>query len=284
MIETIEDIVAGGCAGAIGTMVGIPFDTVKVRMQSLPNKFVTTSQTFLDTIKYEGFFTLFRGWVAPVSSQIFVNATTFAGESVASRFLENNEYTKGYKWNTFLSGSFGGFVQCFILSPVELIKCKMQVDCISENRLYKNVIDCTKQTIQKDGFLGLYRGIWVTTLRETPSYGVYFYIYRTVQELLTPKDQSFSAVATLIAGGCAGSSTWISIYPIDVIKSIIQTSPINTPKSELTMLYVARKILKERGIRFFFHGLGVTVIRAFPVNAATFYFYELFKKYFFHIR
>jgi hypothetical protein len=87
-------------------------------------------------------------------------------------------------------------------------------------------------------------------------------------------------LASFIGGGIAGSATWALVYPIDVVKSVIQTAPLNTPKEQLKSSYVTLKILKERGPVAFYRGLGVTVLRAFPVNAATFYFYELFQRWF----
>jgi len=87
-------------------------------------------------------------------------------------------------------------------------------------------------------------------------------------------------LASFIGGGVAGSATWALVYPIDVVKSVIQTAPLNIPKEQLSPLYVTMKVLKERGLVAFYRGLGVTVLRAFPVNAATFFFYELFHRWF----
>ena len=38
--------------------------------------------------------------------------------------------------------------------------------------------------------------------------------------------------------------------------------------------------LKEEGSRFLFRGIGTTVIRAFPTNAATFFVFTFVKKIF----
>lgn len=87
-------------------------------------------------------------------------------------------------------------------------------------------------------------------------------------------------LASFIGGGIAGSATWALVYPIDVVKSVIQTAPLNATKEQLDATHVTLKILRERGIGTFYRGLGVTVLRAFPVNAATFYFYELCQRWF----
>ena len=58
------------------------------------------------------------------------------------------------------------------------------------------------------------------------------------------------------------------------MKTRIQTAPWDTPRAELKMVNVCRSIVREHGWRFMFRGLGVTLVRAFPVNATVFPVYE----------
>ncbi len=60
---------------------------------------------------------------------------------------------------------------------------------------------------------------------------------------------------------------------MDSVKSAIQTS--DRPQ---TVLATAQDILKRRGWRGFFVGIEVTVLRAFPANAALFLAYEQTRK------
>mmetsp|Transcript_32874 Transcript_32874/g.36607 ORF Transcript_32874/g.36607 Transcript_32874/m.36607 type:complete len:396 (+) Transcript_32874:1-1188(+) len=81
-------------------------------------------------------------------------------------------------------------------------------------------------------------------------------------------------IASAVAGGLTGALTWAMVYPFDVIKTQIQTSPIDTPKNERTIAAVVTKIVKERGWKHLFRGLTVTCLRAFPVNGIIFPVYE----------
>ena len=89
---------------------------------------------------------------------------------------------------------------------------------------------------------------------------------------LTP---SLARRSSVVAGGISGALTWAIVYPVDIIKSIIQTIPLNTPRERRTTLYVAKDIIKRHGRMYLFHGLGVTVLRALPVNGMIFPVYEL---------
>jgi len=92
---------------------------------------------------------------------------------------------------------------------------------------------------------GLYRGGLVTALRDVPSHGVYFACYELCRELLDPgsrsgrsgggggaggagdsKSSSSSSLALLAAGGIAGAASWLSVYPLDVIKTRVQAATL----------------------------------------------------------
>ena len=67
---------------------------------------------------------------------------------------------------------------------------------------------------------------------------------------------------------------WGVTYPLDMLKSRIQTVPDSAPRSEFGMAHNARGILAQYGLRGFVVGLPTTLARAVPVNAITFLVYE----------
>jgi solute carrier family 25 carnitine/acylcarnitine transporter 20/29 len=300
----------------------------------------------------------------------------FAGESFALSFLDpkwkhGNEGHDNSALNFFMAGSFGGMLQCLVLVPADVVKCKMQVmtdyrggmrkrnagansnnptevpspssstsTIRSSNEAPRHIssLECLTNVYKTEGLRGLYRGLGVTAIREVPAFGVYFFVYRyTVRLLNSPKDPKEqqhlptiiespsgsvtdfsdeqcepvdskgapSALSILISGGLAGSISWICIYPFDVIKSHVQIMTPSTSssvtaignkcsatvkgnnngavaassaaKSESSAIAMALKLYRQHGIKVFFRGLGVTIVRAFPVNAMTFYMYELIK-------
>jgi solute carrier family 25 carnitine/acylcarnitine transporter 20/29 len=97
----------------------------------------------------------------------------------------------------------------------------------------------------------------------------------------------------LCCGGLAGVVTWASIFPLDVIKTRVQTWDLSSsslssggraadgvtrpllPRVLLggnlgkrpSSLAVARQAYQNEGIQVFFRGLGVCSARAFVVNA-----------------
>ena len=74
---------------------------------------------------------------------------------------------------------------------------------------------------------------------------------------------------------------WCSIYPIDVIKSKIQTDKFLKEERKYSSSFdCARQTFAKEGIRGFFRGFGTCMLRAGPVNAASFVVFELAMKLF----
>jgi len=148
--------------------------------------------------------------------------------------------------------------------------------------------------VNSHGIRGLYRGFACTAFREIPAFGLYFAAYDVIKDKVgivlssrlesesdsLAKDGTLEAnsmhawAASSLAGGFSGALTWAIIYPFDVIKTRIQTTPLDTPLEKRRMGYIYRQIMENHGWRFLFRGLGVTLLRAFPVNAIIFPVYE----------
>jgi len=265
--------------------------------------------------------------LSPLLGNAPLNAIVFGAKGNATRFLESNfprsqaaiDSGRPCYWRGALGALWAGWFQCLVAVPVELIKCRLQVQqtpivkgiaataastvvspsptaaasstlpsstlsasaaAQRSNPQYLGTWDCARQIYRSQGIRGLYHGWWVTVWRDAPAYAAWFLAYdysRVVlmsDEELRSKQQPKTWV-TLTAGSVAGIATWISTYPFDVIKSIIQTAPSNTPKHELKIMHVARVNYQKHGFGFFWKGLSPTLLRAVPVSAVTFYVYEL---------
>ena len=68
-----------------------------------------------------------------------------------------------------------------------------------------------------------------------------------------------------MSGGLAGTLAWALVYPTDSVQSIVRYD------REMNI----RKLFKTYTVRDLYRGFQPTVVRAFPVNAVTFYAYEL---------
>ena len=214
---------------------------------------------------------LYKGVLSPLYGLAAINAIVFGVQGNIQRRLNKPDSISSH----FIAGSLAGLAQCVICSPMELAKTRLQIQGLGESRTYfathrhtyDGPLDCMRKIYHTEGIRGVYRGFWLTVLRETPSFGLYFAAYEIFCRSFTPANQETSTPVLLLAGGLAGMASWISTYPIDVVKSRVQADMAGKYKG---FIHCWRLSYEEMGYRMFTRGLGSTLLRAFPVNAATF--------------
>jgi solute carrier family 25 carnitine/acylcarnitine transporter 20/29 len=125
-----------------------------------------------------------------------------------------------------------------------------------------------RDQVKRGGVTALYRGVWITALRDLPSYGLYYYSYEVVRDFFRNKTNGQVGLAgQLIAGGIAGMLSWFPLYPVDVVKSRLQSQAFAKTGQELLYngsIDCFRKSLKAEGWSVFTRGLGATMIRGGP--------------------
>ena len=212
---------------------------------------------------------------SPLYGQMGINAIVFGVQGNIQRRLKNPDNILSHG----IAGSIAGIAQSCICSPMELAKTRMQMQGLGgieghKKRMgvqvqYTGPVDCLRKIYRAEGARGLSKGYIPTVMREGPSFFVYFASYKGLCDLLQSAGEGgeLGTSGLLIAGGFAGMLTWASTYPIDVIKSRFQADTTGKYKGVIDCFF---KSYKELGMGVFHRGLGATLTRAFPTNAATF--------------
>ncbi|EPY19133.1 solute carrier family 25 (mitochondrial carnitine/acylcarnitine transporter), member 20/29 [Strigomonas culicis] len=232
--EDIREIVAGSVAGALSTAIEYPMDTIKVRMQDGGTKqslWQCVKRIALDEGVVNGFF---RGLPAPVLGGAIEDAVMFLSYRSVTEKFQKLAYDRVAPTDTepypvvAVGGAATGVVVALVLTPTDLIKCKMQIQNTlpPAERVYKNSFQCFEITVKKRGLPGLYRGHVAMTLREAIGCCCYFLVYHFLMRSFVPPGHAYhdsSPMLPLCSGGCAGVAFWTSMYPIDAIKTKQQT-------------------------------------------------------------
>ncbi|CAI4231326.1 unnamed protein product [Auanema sp. JU1783] len=267
----VLDFVAGCFGGAAGVLAGHPLDTVKVRLQTQPQGSAAiyrgTWHCFRTIIHKEGFQGLFKGLSSPLASLAAINAIVFGVHRSITRKFENPDSLRAH----FFAGCAAGLAQTVIAAPSERLKLLIQIQADSAHTVYRSPYDAARSLIQQHGLRTINRGFFMTLIRDSPAFGVYFASYEWMTKRMSKdgKMSSLSAPQLLFAGGAAGMISWLVTYPTDVIKTRFQAD--TSYKSYMDCI---SHTYRDRGLRGFYVGLGSTLIRAFPSNAATFFTVE----------
>ena len=151
----------------------------------------------------------------------------------------------------------------------------MQTQPHGAARLYNGPIDCVRKLSAHEGVLkGLYRGEAVTILREAQAYGVWFLTFEYLMNADAARNkikrEEISSFKVAGYGGLAGEALWLASYPLDVVKSKMQSDGFGSSMRYKSMSDCFRQTWKAEGIRGFWKGIGPTLLRAMPVSAGTF--------------
>lgn len=216
------------------------------------------------------------------------NAMVFQVYAILSRSLdpESSATSEPPSYaSVALAGVGTGALQTLILSPVELVKIRLQLEAAGHKhgRHRRGPVEMARDILRREGLRGVYRGLTVTALRDAPAHGVYFWTYERARERLHPgcrrqdaagEDEGLGTM--LVSGGLAGVASWVCCYPLDVVKSRLQAQGASAAAPRYRgVVDCFRRSVREEGFPVLWRGLGTAVARAFVVNGAIFSAYEL---------
>jgi len=202
----------------------------------------------------------------------------------------NNEKEFSIK-QSVIAGMFAGFVNSFVVGPIELIKCRLQVQTAGlKKAYYHGSIDCLKRTIKDEGVKGPFKGMFATVVREVPCYAAQFSAFYFSECMFAQyydcSIDDLGVVQLLISGSIGGLACWLVSYPQDVIKTILQVDHGQKDAQHFKKHKIIpdggfidcfKSVWKNDGWIGFWKGFSPCAIRAVSANATLFMVYELAK-------
>ncbi|MCJ1393606.1 hypothetical protein MMC18_006481 [Xylographa bjoerkii] len=298
-LEALKDITFGSIAGIIGKTIEYPFDTVKVRLQSqasgLPLRYAGPVDCFRQSFRAEGLSGLYRGVSAPLFGAAIETSSLFFSYRVAQNALQATLYASHKEAALPLSalvacGAASGAFTSLLLTPIELVKCQMQVPVSAGSYRGASPAAVVAAVYRHHGLFGFWHGQLGTLIRETGGSAAWFGSYEGVSALFRRYDNQarpppLGDAVTLrplplwqqmLAGAAAGVSYNFVFYPADTIKSRMQTEDVSerAKGARGTFWSVGKALWKQQGVKGLYRGCGITVARAAPSSAFIFAVYE----------
>lgn len=147
---------------------------------------------------------------------------------------------------------------------------------------YEGSWDVIKQVMKSEEGLmrGLFKGLVPTMAREVPGNALMFGVYEAVKQYLAGgRDTSgLGSGSLMVAGAVSGASSWLFLYPTDVVKSVVQVDDYKKPRFAGS-IDAFRKIAAAEGVKGLYKGFGPAMVRSVPSNAACFLAYEVTRSY-----
>jgi hypothetical protein len=289
MQEIIRDnaiTIAATNSAFFSILVGYPFDSIKTKMQA--QKYQSTFHCIKTTYQTQSIPGFYRGVLPLLATSTSLRAVSWNVYTKSKQMISHDNISL----NAFMAGSYTGSFMSIFGAPIEFIKVQRQLNIGTK----KNAIDWVRFIVKQKGLKGLYSGYQFHAPVEILGTGFYFMVYETFKhnafhytDKINASNTEAGAIGTdattytfgkplginqawipLVGGGLAGSLSWILVFPLDVIKSMVQKEAFtNTSVKDLVLMR-----FKEFGLGGFYRGLSMQLIRSFPVHSLNFYVYE----------
>ncbi|XP_046608124.1 phosphate carrier protein, mitochondrial-like [Neodiprion virginianus] len=175
----------------------------------------------------------------------------------------------------FLLCGLGGVTSCgsthTLITPLDLIKCRLQVD----RAKYQSLSNGFRVTIAEEGVLGLTRG-WLPTFLGYSTQGLFkfglYEFFKVYYAKLIGDDNAFEYRTWLYLTSSASAEFFadIGLAPMEAVKVRIQTSPGFTTSMSKAM----GVMMREDGVGVFYKGLVPLWFRQVPYTMMKFTSFE----------
>ncbi|XP_033017552.1 mitochondrial glutamate carrier 2 isoform X1 [Lacerta agilis] len=292
-------LINGGIAGLVGVTCVFPIDLAKTRLQNQQGQAIYTGMRdcLVKTIKSEGFFGMYRGAA--------VNLTLVTPEKAiklaANDFFRQLLYQDGKELSLvreMLAGCGAGTCQVVVTSPMEMLKIQLQdagrLAAHQQKALghdgpaaatshspagqpytagstaaskRPSAFMIARDLLCTQGVAGLYKGLGATLLRDVPFSVIYFPLFANINKLGQANlDERASFFHSFISGCIAGSVAAVTVTPLDVLKTRIQTLKKGLGEDTYNgIVDCARKVWIHEGPAAFMKGAGCRALVIAPL-------------------
>jgi hypothetical protein len=177
-------ILAGGLSGTIAQAAANPCDLVKIRM--IGQTSATTAKAeyrwfltaLMHVFKTEGFNGLYRGVGANVGRASTLAAAEMASyDSIKPWMKQKYSFQDGLPLHA-ATAVCSGFIAAFVANPFDVCKSRVMKDDVGQ---YRGLVDCFKQTFQKEGVFSFWKGFIPAWARVGPRVVICFVVIEQMQ-------------------------------------------------------------------------------------------------------
>ncbi|XBI17399.1 hypothetical protein VPH35_059462 [Triticum aestivum] len=176
----------------------------------------------------------------------------------------------------FAAGAGAGAVAKTVTAPLDRVKLLMQTHSVrmaGESTKGIGFVQAMAEIGKEEGIKGYWKGNLPQVIRIIPYSAVQLFSYEVYKKVFRRKDGELTVFGRLAAGACAGMTSTLVTYPLDVLRLRLAVQ-----SGHSTMSLVALNMLREEGLASFYGGLGPSLIGIAPYIAVNFCVFDLMKK------
>lgn len=269
---------------------------------NLPLRYAGPIDCFRQSWHEEGARGLYRGVSAPLVGAAIETSSLFfsyriAQEVVRSTRLIPQDGSPLSPEALTVCGAASGAFTSLLLTPIELVKCQMQVPSSASPLRTQKPLPIISSIFRHYGIFGFWHGHMGTLIRETGGSAAWFGVYETVsaffrnqsecaQSSPSPNLHKLPLWQKMLAGASGGVAYTLACFPADTIKSRMQTENMPTSlgrrgaggdgssSGRQTFWTSGLSLWRQQGMKGLYRGCGITVAKSAPSSAFIFAIYD----------
>lgn len=181
---------------------------------------------------------------------------------------------------SFVAGTTAGAFATVATYPLDLLRTRFAVQ--GNDKVYHGLAYAVRHIYAHEGLHGFFRGLTSAVVQIAPSFGLFFAVYEPAKKaILHAAPESAAGWESALAGGMASTAAKAAVFPLDLVRKRLQ---VQGPTRDRYVhrnipLYQGsvgglRDILRTEGLRGWYKGLTVSLIKAAPNSAVTMWTYE----------
>lgn len=179
----IMKFTAGSLAGALGSLVGNPFDVLKTKMMTsetliTPSIKITATELF----QKQGMKGFYRGIEANILRAMVLNGTKMSCYDQIKDMITVSKIVPNGLPTQFCSAFGAGFFMATTVAPFDMVRTKLMNQPI-DTKLYNGFVDCLVKIISKNGITGLYAGFIPIWARFAPTTCLQLIIFEQIKPI-----------------------------------------------------------------------------------------------------
>lgn len=183
------NLAAGGAAGATSLLVVYPLDFARTRLGAdmgtgSTRQFTGMGDCLKKTMKTDGYFGLYRGFMVSLYGIIVYRAAFFGGYDTAKGMVPSMNDSVFVSW---LVAQTVTAAAGMIAYPFDTVRRRMMMDAGRplNQREYTNTGMCWKRIAQQEGMKGFFKGALTNTVRGSGA-ALVLVLYDEIQKLIKP--------------------------------------------------------------------------------------------------
>ncbi|KAG5832980.1 hypothetical protein ANANG_G00297020 [Anguilla anguilla] len=181
-----------------------------------------------------------------------------------------------------LAGSASGFVTRAMISPLDVIKIRFQVQIERVSSRcpqgkYSGLWQASRCILGEEGVTAFWKGHVPAQLLSVCYGAVQFASFQFLTEFVHKSTPYSSQTADVhfVCGGLAACSATAVCQPLDTLRTRFAAQ--GEPKVYHTLRHAVSTMYRTEGVPGFYRGLTPTIIAVFPYAGLQFFFYNVFK-------